>query len=85
MTNEDISRILQLWEDSSDFDEIQDDDGKWHDIHELAIEINEALEKEPILDKIKAEVVKQNIADFIAVQSVLEIIDKYKAESEGKE
>lgn len=35
-----------------------------------------------VLNKIREEVRKQNIADFIAVQSVLEIIDKYKAESE---
>ena len=30
-----------------------------------------------VLDKIRDEIRKQNIADFIAVQTVLEIIDKY--------
>lgn len=38
--------------------------------------------KTEVLDKIRTEIRKQNIADFIAVQTVLEIIDKYRKEQE---
>ena len=44
------------------------------------------LEQEPVLDKIRADVI--NIADgkrSMSVRSVVKIIDKYKAESEDKE
>jgi len=47
-----------------------------------------ALEQEPILDKIRAEIEKDAIKDvngskYIFVNRVNQIIDKYKAESEG--
>ena len=45
----------------------------------------EALEQEPVLDKIRADVI--NIADgkrSMSVRSVVKIIDKYKAESEER-
>lgn len=48
------------------------------------------LEQEPILDKIRAEIEQKfNIHGTIslynkAINDVLEIIDKYKADSEGK-
>lgn len=48
----------------------------------------EALEQEPLLDKIRAEIMSLtngNTPERIWNVDVLEIIDKYKAESEGKE
>ena len=58
---------------------------------EIAIK---ALEQEPILDKIRAEIIKRdrNVKAirsdgrcFFTVEEVLEIIDKYRAEREVKE
>ena len=47
-----------------------------------------ALEQEPILDKIRAEILnfkeKCNASDYLGC-GILEIIDKYKAESEDNE
>lgn len=47
-----------------------------------------ALEQEPILDKIRAEIKKDAFTDvnnskFVSVNRVNQIIDKYRAESEG--
>jgi len=52
-----------------------------------------ALEQEPILDKIRAEIMdfeeelfhrpNTDYSDYSAVRHCVEIIDKYKAESEG--
>jgi hypothetical protein len=54
-----------------------------------------ALEQEPILDKIRAEIMdfeeelfhrpNTDYSDYAAVRYCVEIIDKYKAESEDKE
>jgi hypothetical protein len=54
-----------------------------------------ALEQEPILDKIRAEIMdfeeelfhrpNTDYSDYAAVRQCVEIIDKYKAESEEKE
>ena len=43
-----------------------------------------ALEQQPILDKIRAEI-KALSGDIETIADVLAIIDKYKAESEDKE
>lgn len=43
--------------------------------------IDDLLETE--LEKIKAEIEKHNIADFIAVQSVLDILNKHISELKG--
>ena len=40
--------------------------------------IRKGIPLNEVLDKIRDEIRKQNIADFIAVQSVLEIIDQYR-------
>ena len=66
---------------------------KWADKDEQ----NLALEQEPILDKIRAEIEKlrpnlrpEQMTDYdyamvLAVETLETIIDEYKAESEGKE
>ena len=48
MTNEEIIKTLELWENQTEFDEVSDDDGKWHDIHEAVFEIVEALKRDAI-------------------------------------
>ena len=56
--------------------------------HNMAIK---ALEQEPILEKIRAEleiIISKNhpdwiITDLVPIDEVLEVIDKYKGESEG--
>ena len=45
-----------------------------------AIEAIEALEQEPVLDKIRAEIEQE---PYVSKMAVLDIIDKYRAESEG--
>ena len=54
------------------------------DVLKQLIDIQPTIQAVPIevLDKIRDEIRKQNIADFIAVQSVLEIIDQYRKEQE---
>lgn len=62
---------------------------------EDAVEIIKALEQEPVIDKIRAEIEEQVLEslsdggdDWFAAEKVnecLEIIDKYKAESEVEE
>lgn len=42
----------------------------------------EALEQEPILDKIRAEIIELRSKQNVGVLECLDIIDKYKAESE---
>ena len=44
----------------------------------------EALEQEPVLDKIRAEI-KAMSGDIETIADVLQIIDKYRAESEVSE
>lgn len=64
------------------FEEVAKKDAIYAHYSKLAIE---ALQQEPVLDKIRADVI--NIADdkqSIKVRSVLRIIDKHKAESEVK-
>lgn len=57
-------------------------------MHEVVTEAIKALEQEPILDKIRAEIVGLTyywceVNPNSVKEDVLEIIDKYKAESEG--
>lgn len=49
-----------------------------------AVELAKKALSQPNIEAIRQEIQKQNIADFIAVQTVLEIIDKHvhKIESE---
>jgi hypothetical protein len=64
------------------------------DLDALKVAIK-ALEQEPILDKIRAEIMdfeeelfhrpNTDYSDYSAVRYCVEIIDKYKAESEDKE
>lgn len=52
----------------------------------MALEIAiEALEQEPIIDKIRAEIDNALSDGMIHKKTVLGIIDKYKGESEDKE
>lgn len=44
-----------------------------------------ALEQEPILDKIRAEIIELRSRQNVGVLECLDIIDKYRAESEDKE
>lgn len=61
---------------------------------EIDLDINgKWLEQEPIIDKIRAEIAELHLIGYatvdgkreIASRAVLEILDKYKAESEDKE
>jgi hypothetical protein len=58
----------------------QDEGEKTIDALQNAIK---ALEQEPILDNIRAEI-KAMIGDFETISDVLDIIDKYRSESEVK-
>ena len=51
--------------------------------HPSDLAISKGIPLEEELEKIKAEIEKHNIADFIAVQSVLDILNKYISELEG--
>ena len=54
-------------------------------LYELTHTKIKALEQEPILDKIRAEIEQMNNLDYVepvTVHEILQIIDKYKAESE---
>jgi hypothetical protein len=95
---EDAIDIIQLTLDKYEEDEclvtemtIGDEDIK---AFKMAIEV---LEQEPILDKIRTEIenhcslAKENhciycpyCSSLLGVKKILEIIDKYKAESEGQ-
>ena len=44
-----------------------------------------ALNQKPILDKIRAEIIELRSRQNVGVLECLDIIDKYKAESEDKE
>lgn len=86
MTREEaIKKIKKVVEESVIFeDELE--------AFDMAIQ---ALEQEPILDKIRAEIMdfeeelfhrpNTDYSDYSAVRYCVEIIDKYKAESEDKE
>ena len=86
MTNEEAIEILQ----TADFPE----DYTVEEIQQALDMAIKALEQEPVLDKIRAEIEKLeylNIEDgsggydeYIEQYEVLKIIDKYKAESENK-
>lgn len=57
----------------------------WDDAHYDALQMAiKALELEPILDKIRAEI-KTMSGDIETISDVLTIIDKYKAEFEPQE
>ena len=62
--------------------------GEKEDYTEIAIQ---ALEQEPILDKIRAEIADLDDADYDyegyykAITDALQILDKYKAEMESEE
>ena len=68
---------------------IQDKNGNWYyliteqdfEAFEMAIQ---ALEQEPILDKIRAEIIELRSKQNVGVLECLDIIDKYNAESEDK-
>ena len=87
MTREEAIKILK-----SKMDGHTDTSYEWAETVRMAIK---ALEQESILDKIRAEIDRQykwltntryTIRDVdIAFGSILQIIDKYKAESEDKE
>ena len=109
MTKEEREKVIKAlkWfkeyneEDYCGGDRIQDEHGDWYyRVTEQDIEtfdmIIKALEQEPILDNIRAEIwdlqygeeeksmTDENRADAYnnAIKQVIEIIDKYKAESE---
>ena len=52
---------------------------KWADKNEQ----NLAMKQEPILDKIRTEIIELRSKQNVGVLECLDIIDKYKAESEG--
>ena len=82
MTNKEASEILYgQWQE---FLENNLDYAGISDAYKMAIK---ALEQEPILDKIRAEIVEMWQHEPCAIESgcldeVLEVIDKYKTESE---
>lgn len=47
-------------------------------------EIIKALEQEPVLDEIRVELLAISEYDYIPTRNAMEIIDKYKGESEDK-
>jgi hypothetical protein len=113
MTVEEVRKKLEWFkkyneEDYCGGDRIQDEKGNWYylitdeDFEAFDVAIK-ALEQEPILDKLRAEIaeygsiwveykitgrrdkdIEQLVSDVLsqAKKQVLEIIDKYKAESE---
>lgn len=58
---------------------------EYKDIADALDYVISVLEKEPILDKIRAEIIELRSRQNVGVLECLDIIDKYKAESEGKE
>ena len=48
-------------------------------------ELKRLREQEPILDKIRAEIIELRSKQNVGVLECLDILDKYKAESEDKE
>ena len=70
----------------------------WDDAHYEALQMAiKALEKEPILDKIRADVIARYPKNYagelelggraceFSINQILQIIDKYKTETEGEE
>ena len=51
---------------------------------ETLFEIIKDLEQEPVIDKIRAEIIELRSRQNVGVLECLDIIDKYKAESEDK-
>ena len=78
MTREEAINFLKGYLDEEVYTE------KCRNAHEMAIK---ALEQEPILDKIKEEIIQLNQNGVLKIESgneaLFDIIDKYKAESEG--
>lgn len=76
MTREEALHILRYKVEN-------DNPMQWHDALEMAIK---ALEQEPILDKIRAEIETMPYAiislRYVNKDKVINILDKYKAESE---
>lgn len=91
MTKEDAIELVKsafdIWEDKYS---VGNDMNREHKARDMAIK---ALEQEPILDKIRAEIMKlQTYKMFVGENTVyverddvLQIIDKYKEESEVQE
>lgn len=91
MTKEDAIELVKsafdIWEDKYS---VGNDMSREHKARDMAIK---ALEQEPILDKIRAEIMKlQTYKMFVGENTVyverddvLQIIDKYKEESEVQE
>lgn len=79
MTREEIIEGLKLLEDNMVyFDELLNDKGERIDVHELLFEAIEVLKQEPILDKIKTEILEEKehaYADF----------ERYKVEYLGQD
>jgi hypothetical protein len=94
MTREELKehcqRQIQNFERVEKIMPVTPNDWKRYEEHKLILEL---LEQEPILDKIRAEIRKLDDINpdypmdrtiHISRNEVLQIIDKYKAESEGK-
>lgn len=91
MTNEEAIREIQ---DASDYEVRHGDIEHHHEDIMRRVEAFEkavnALQQEPVLDKIRAEIANLDDADYDyegyykAVTDVLQIIDKYKAEMESE-
>ena len=75
MTREEREKAINILEEVKQLDDsIYQYNTKYLEALDMAIE---ALEQEPILDKIRAEIMMKD-----GLEEALEIIDKYKAESE---
>lgn len=89
---ENLAKINYEGQGKHDAEEFEKD---FNEILNLAIK---SLEKEPVLDKIRSEIEEldgryvigdygiygENIPKYVRFCDVLQIIDKYRAESEGK-
>ena len=90
MTNEEAKEKLYM-----EWQKFLEDNIDYAGVSEAYKMAFKALEQEPVLDKIRAEIVKNSIEDYkyhgcgtdeliIETSEVLQIIDKYKGESEDK-
>lgn len=95
MTREEVKNIVRH---VFHFYEVNAENCNWTDMNEACEEIFKALKQEPVIDKIRAEIkalspeptaydvvdgnpIKDAVWETLA--DVLQIIDKYKGESEG--
>ena len=82
MTREEAIRIIRKMLACTDLSVRANLNADMVDACHLAIK---ALEQEPILDKIRAEIIELRSRQNVGVLECLDIIDRYKGESEGKE